>query len=57
MFVFVGKVCSVNRWQALTDIAKAFIDGGRPGYAFATVCVVGAAPFVVGAGAILLKLF
>ena len=46
----------MNRWQALTDIVKAFIDSGSPGYAFGTVCIVGV-PLAIGAGALLLKMF
>jgi hypothetical protein len=30
----------MNRWQATVEIAKAFIERGNPGYAFATVSLI-----------------
>ena len=39
----------------MTDIVKAFIDRGNPGYAFATVCVFGI-PIAAGASVVALKL-
>ncbi|MDR6146122.1 spore maturation protein SpmB [Sphingomonas sp. SORGH_AS870] len=30
----------MNKWQALVDIVKAFVDGGRPGYALAAIIVM-----------------
>ena len=30
----------MNRWQALVSIVQAFLDGGRPGFAFAAIVVI-----------------
>ncbi len=54
-YFFLDGVCPVNKWQALVDIVKAFVDGGKPGYALAAIVVM-CGPIALFACATLLKI-